>query len=359
MGTSSNFCDCNNIKEANGTETNLGFVSTLNNILCPIKKSATYTKNDYAYQYPTQNLTINYNQRNISDGAYNAKLNNNITNEININHDMDKIGDNYQNGLLKNNKFSRNYGINVETNNTDKKTTTDYLNNKMSSNNHFSKNSIHISTFSQMQGLSFDKQKSYRGGKINGKKEGFGINILGNNSQYIGYHKNNKAYGFGRYIDGNVIYEGEFENNFVHGYGIFYNNSEMSYEGYWVNNFQETYGIENWRDGSTYIGQYYKGKKNGIGTYTWSDGTRYEGEWKNNNFEGYGIYYFSNNKAYFGQLKNKKKKDLVNIYGQIENILDFLRMIKKMELELFYGKMEINLSLDFGEKVNNLGLENI
>lgn len=62
---------------------------------------------------------------------------------------------------------------------------------------------------------------------------------------------------FGIYIDGNVIYEGEFENNFVHGYGIFYNNSEMSYEGYWVNNFQETYGIENWRDGSTYIGQYY------------------------------------------------------------------------------------------------------
>ena len=57
--------------------------------------------------------------------------------------------------------------------------------------------------------------------------------------------------------------------------------------------------------------------------------------------------------------KIKKKKDLVNIYGQIENILDIIRMIKKMELVLFYGKMEINLSLDFGEKVSNLVLENI
>ena len=360
MGTSSNFCDCNNIKEANGTETNLGFISTVNNILCPIQKLSTYNKNDYTYQYPTQNFTVNDNQRNISDSTYNAKLNNNITNEININHNMDRVGDNYQIGLLKNQKISRNdyinnYCLNAETNNTDNKTTKDNLNNKMSSYNHFSKNSIHISTFSHMQGLSFERQKSYRGGKINGKKDGFGINILSNNSQYIGYHKNNKAHGFGKYIDGNVIYEGEFENNFVHGYGIFYNNNEMSYEGYWVNNFQETYGIENWKDGSTYIGQYYKGKKNGIGTYTWSDGTRYEGEWKNNNFEGYGIYYFSNSKAYFGEWKNKKKEGFGEYIWSDRKYIGYYKNDKKDGIGIILWKDGNKSIIGFWRKGKQLG----
>ena len=360
MGTSSNFCDCNNIKEANGTETNLGYASTLNNILCPLKKSITYNKNDYVYQYPTQNLTVNDNQRNISDSTYNAKLNNNISNEINIIHNMDNEDFNYQTELLKRKKrnsrnLPNNSSSNYEINNTDKKTTTDNLNNKMSSYNHLNKNSINISNFSQMKGLSFDNQKSYRGGKINGIKEGFGINILSNNSKYIGYHKNNKANGIGRYIDGNIIYEGEFENNVVHGYGIFYNDSEMSYEGYWVNNFQEVYGIENWRDGSTYIGQYFHGKKNGIGTYTWSDGTKYEGEWKNNNFEGYGIYYFSNKKAYFGEWKSKKKEGFGEYIWSDRKYIGFFKNDKKDGIGIILWKDGNKAIIGFWRKGKQLG----
>ena len=57
--------------------------------------------------------------------------------------------------------------------------------------------------------------------------------------------------------------------------------------------------------------------------------------------------------------KIKKRMDLVNLFGLIGNIQDFLRMIKKMELVLLYGKMEIKQSLDFGKKGNNLVLENI
>ena len=354
MGASSNFCDCNNIKEANGTETNLGFVSTLNNIFCPIKKSATYTKNDYTHQYPTQNLTVNDNQRNLSNSTYNTKQNNNINNEINFNQNMDKIIDNSQMGILKDKKSSRNKyncnsGLNDETNITDKKTTAaDYLNNKLSSCNHFSKNSNQISNFSQMQGF-------YRGGKINGIKEGFGINILSNNSQYIGYHKNNKAHGVGKYIDGNVIYEGEFENNAVNGYGIFCNNSEMSYEGYWVNNYQEAYGIESWRDGSTYMGQYSHGKKNGIGTYTWSDGTKYEGEWKNNNFEGYGIYYFSNSKAYLGEWKNKKKEGFGEYIWSDRKYIGFFKNDKKEGIGIILWKDWNKCIIGFWRKGKQLG----
>ena len=40
-------------------------------------------------------------------------------------------------------------------------------------------------------------------------KEGFGINILSNDSKYIGYRKNNKAHGIRKYIEGNIIYENE------------------------------------------------------------------------------------------------------------------------------------------------------
>ena len=97
----------------------------------------------------------------------------------------------------------------------------------------------------------------------------------------------------------------------------------------------------------------------GIGTYNWPDGTRYEGQWSNNTFDGYGIYYFSNDRAYFGEWKNKKKMDLENLFGLIENILDFILMIKKMDLAFQFGKMDIKQLLDFGKKENNLVLENL
>ena len=57
--------------------------------------------------------------------------------------------------------------------------------------------------------------------------------------------------------------------------------------------------------------------------------------------------------------KIKEKRDLVNLFGLKENILDFILMIKKMGLVFLFGKMDIKQLLDFGRMENNLDLANL
>jgi hypothetical protein len=59
------------------------------------------------------------------------------------------------------------------------------------------------------------------------------------------------------------VYEGEWENNKAHGFGIYKHNSGAIYQGYWRKNIQSGIGIEIWMDNSKYEGSYLNGKKNG------------------------------------------------------------------------------------------------
>ena len=126
---------------------------------------------------------------------------------------------------------------------------------KLNINNHNKKKySKNIGNISDRFKNSLTSVKTfYRGGGNKDQKEGFGINIWNDEAKYIGYYKNNKAEGYGKFMAGNDVYKGEFKDDAASGYGIF-NNEVLTYEGLWVKDLQEKYGIEKWKDGYIYKG---------------------------------------------------------------------------------------------------------
>ena len=146
-------------------------------------------------------------------------------------------------------------------------------------------------------------------------KDGFGIQRWFDGSKFVGYFKDSKSNGLGRFIDdeNNYLY-GNFLDDQIEGFGIYSNNNGTSYIGEWSQDLQEGIGIEHWKDGSYYSGEFSNGKKNGLGYYIWSDGSEYKGEWKNNGLRGYGIYLFSNKKKmYYGEWDN----NMMNGFGEL------------------------------------------
>jgi hypothetical protein len=366
MGNESNFCNCKPIAEE---ISNFDFMNNINYYLCPSKNES--NKKNFGFQANNQNLTIeDYTKKsainkiikiyreykknkkstlNNETLEYINKSNNKKTNSIcssnllrdskygnqsrnkefssngnipSYNCSSNKMSDNDNNQIKhfisdkyetnemnNNNEDEYNKEINENNLNYNKKNTIkDKLySNKDSQDSYRENSSSSNRAYGKMKRKSSGKQIIYVGNKVNDSKEDFGITIWNEDTKHIGYYKNNKANGYGKFIAGKNIFQGEFENDGENGYGIFNNEDETTYEGYWAKDAQEGFGIEKWKDGSIYIGEYSHGKKEGIGTYKWPDGTKYEGQWKNNTFDGYGIYYFSNDKAYFGEWKNKKK----------------------------------------------------
>ena len=59
---------------------------------------------------------------------------------------------------------------------------------------------------------------------------------------------------------------------------IKYSNGDV-YEGNWKDDFKHGYGKMTWADGAVYEGNYKEGVKHGYGKMTWADGDVYEGNW--------------------------------------------------------------------------------
>ena len=137
-------------------------------------------------------------------------------------------------------------------------------------------------------------------------KDGFGIQRWQDGSKFVGYFKNCKSHGLGRFVDDENNYLlGNFTDDHLEGFGLYSNVNGTNYIGQWSHDCQDGIGIEHWKDGSFYSGEFSSGKKNGIGYYIWSDGSEYKGEWKNNYLKGFGIYSFSNKKKiYYGEWNN-------------------------------------------------------
>ena len=86
---------------------------------------------------------------------------------------------------------------------------------------------------------------------INDKYEGYGKFVLENGDYYEGEFKNGKRNGTGIFYtkNGQILYAGDYTNDFPEGYGKFFGNKFL------------------------YEGEFKKGKKNGKGKLFLSDGT--------------------------------------------------------------------------------------
>ena len=349
MGAS-DFCNCKSISD--GSCFNSITFQNLENLICPENTSTTYNKREFlSNSFNNNNNDITIDEL-IKKQAVNKiikafrtykinkleqiKYSNSYINENNISiQNINDIGNNENNEDYNNNNFLKN------NNNINLKKIKTIKNNENSSDR-FRNSCSSIRTI-------------YKGGGNKDNKEGFGINSWSDEAKYIGYYKNNKAEGYGKFIAGNDIYQGEFKDDAANGYGIF-KNTILTYEGFWVKDLQEIYGIEIWKDGSIYKGEYSEGKKNGIGVYSWSDGTKYEGMWKNNTFNGLGIFYFSDNKYYFGEWKNKKKEGFGEFIYKEKKFIGFYCNDKRNGLGILVWKNGQKAQIGFWKEGKQFGL---
>ena len=255
----------------------------------------------------------------------------------------------------KNNKssFEYSYDINaplmksVKSNNNLNNLSNNNLN-KMNYSSNVSNNNLNISIekydsnykISSQGKNSLKKTIAYIGEKIGNTKSGFGIKLMPNNVKYIGYFKNDKSEGYGKFINENKkdIYYGEFCQDQAKGFGMYQHKNETSYIGEWDNDLRENYGIEKWEDKAEYQGEFHLGEKNGIGKYIFSDGSRYEGEWKKNNLDGYGIYYYLGQRIYIGQWKNNLKDGFGMFIWKDKIYIGFYEDDKKNGFGIYYWK---------------------
>ena len=84
---------------------------------------------------------------------------------------------------------------------------------------------------------------------------------------------------------GNEEYEGDWEEDAMHGFGVYRYTSGAVYSGHWARGRQQGAGTMQFADGSRYEGQWEDNRMHGDGVYTDADQVRWEGIFVNGTFE--------------------------------------------------------------------------
>lgn len=119
---------------------------------------------------------------------------------------------------------------------------------------------------------------------------------------------------------------------------------QESYEGDWENDLMHGYGIYIYSNGDMYEGEFSNNKQEGYGKYTFSDGSRYEGGWKNHRMHGTGKYWDINNVPWSGEFREGRYlskeqavlKEEKRINKKISNIL-------LVPINIFYKDWELSV----------------
>ena len=121
----------------------------------------------------------------------------------------------------------------------------------------------------------------FENGLLNGK----GIFLNSKKRKYIGDVETMRRSGKGKLTTNNIIYEGEFYKDQIHG------NGKIKFS----------------KDGTEYIGSFKEGIIDGYGIFKWKNGDKYEGEVKNGKIHGIGKFTYKNGKIYQGIFDNGHK----------------------------------------------------
>lgn len=125
----------------------------------------------------------------------------------------------------------------------------------------------------------------FTGERIDGKKEGQGTFIWEDGSTYVGEFDNDYMNGYGKLtIPGKGTYEGNFIKGKKSGTGTYKFINGDIYTGSWDNDLMSGYGTYTFANGDSYTGQFANNKFHGQGTYQ-KDGNKYTGNWINNVYQ--------------------------------------------------------------------------
>lgn len=130
--------------------------------------------------------------------------------------------------------------------------------------------------------------------------------ITEKNGTYTGERVDGKKQGNGKYEwnDGSV-YEGEFSDDKINGKGKLTIPQKDTYEGNFSNGKKNGQGTYTFANGDIYTGEWSDDKMSGQGKYTFANGDTYDGSFSDNKFNGQGTYTKGENK-YTGTWKNNE-----------------------------------------------------
>ena len=120
------------------------------------------------------------------------------------------------------------------------------------------------------------------------------------------------------------MYQGEWKENNIEGFGIYFFVDKRIYKGQWKNNQMHGYGEFTWIEKKKYCGFYKFDKKDGFGIYYWPDekfDKFFVGFWKEGKQNGVGKYIKGTN-VKFGVWKDGKKEKNYNNEEEFFNDMD-------------------------------------
>lgn len=180
-------------------------------------------------------------------------------------------------------------------------------------------------------------------------------NMLNNqqNNENTSVEKTSDLFGYGKFeFQNKILYIGHYKikldgTKVRHGYGKIIhpstNNSSFGqevYEGDWVEDKMHGFGIYKYSNGDTYEGEWRENLQEGLGKYYFTDGTKYEGEWKNHLMHGSGHYLDINGILWSGEFREgtfiskeqSKLKEEKRIEKKIEKLGNaYLTFVKAWE----------------------------
>ena len=104
------------------------------------------------------------------------------------------------------------------------------------------------------------------------------------------------------------VYTGDTDFGYFIGDGTFKYSTGSIYEGQWNDNYMHGVGTLNVPSEGKYEGEFNFSQKNGTGTFTWDDGAIYSGEWKDDQMEGQGTYTSPDKVKYIGTFEDNRFK---------------------------------------------------
>lgn len=161
-------------------------------------------------------------------------------------------------------------------------------------------NSKTLTNFEKMDDGTF-----YKGGILNGMKEGAGSWKLSNGAIYEGEFSKDLFDGKGKLVLANgEWYLGEYEKGKKTGNGEYYFKNGSSYKGEWLNDQYNGQGVFKDINSGVFTGRFQKNEPQGVFQISFNDGSNYSGILKGWTKNGYGTATLANGDVYIGDFVN-------------------------------------------------------
>lgn len=98
-------------------------------------------------------------------------------------------------------------------------------------------------------------------------------------------------HGVGTFVNGPESYEGQWENDQMHGRGVYHFATGARYEGEFQSNLFHGVGVYQWADGASYDGAWHASRMHGQGAYVDKDGVAWRGRFFNGKYDNGRVFH--------------------------------------------------------------------